>query len=154
MRSKIILVLVWTVFLFSCGGEKAKEEAVEPQAKPSEEAAVSADPKANKGIGPISSVTLGEIDASLAGEGEAIFKAKCTACHKISKRFIGPALQGVTQRRSPEWIMNMALNPEEMIQKDPIAQQLLIEYNGAPMANQNLTEEEARALLEYLRTKN
>lgn len=153
MRSKIILVLVWTVFLFSCGGEKAKE-AVEPQAKPSEEAAASADPMANKGIGPISSVTLGEIDAALAGEGEAIFKAKCTACHKISKRFIGPALQGVTQRRSPEWIMNMALNPEEMIQKDPIAQQLLIEYNGAPMANQNLTEEEARALLEYFRTKN
>ncbi len=153
MRSKIILVLVWTVFLLSCGGEKAKE-AVEPQAKPSEEAAVSADPMANKGIGPISSVTLGEIDAALAGEGEAIFKAKCTACHKISKRFIGPALQGVTQRRSPEWIMNMALNPEEMIQKDPIAQQLLIEYNGAPMANQNLTEEEARALLEYFRTKN
>ena len=154
MRSKIIIVLVWTLFMFACGGEKAKKEAAETQATPSEEAAVSSDPKANKGIGPISSVTLGEIDPALASEGEVIFKAKCTACHKISKKFIGPALQGVTERRSPEWIMNMALNPEEMVQKDPIAQQLLIEFNGAPMANQNLTEEEARALLEYLRTKN
>jgi len=50
--------------------------------------------------------------------------------------------------------MNMILNPEEMIQKDPIAKQLLIDSNGAPMANQNLTEDEARSILEYFRTKN
>jgi len=50
--------------------------------------------------------------------------------------------------------MNMILNPEEMIQKDPIAKQLLVEANGAPMANQNITEPEARQLLEYFRTKN
>jgi len=97
---------------------------------------------------------LGDIDEALVSQGETIFKAKCTACHKITKKFVGPALKGVTQRRSPEWIMNMALNPELMIKEDPIAQQLLIEYNGAPMANQNITEEEARALLEYFRTKN
>ena len=67
---------------------------------------------------------------------------------------MGPALKGVTERRSPECIMNMAMNQEEMIQKDPIAKALLIEYNGAPRANQNITEEEARAMLEYFRTKN
>jgi cytochrome c len=39
-----------------------------------------------------------------------------------------------------------------MIQKDPIAKQLLIEANSAPMANQNLTETEARAILEYFRS--
>ena len=154
MKLKIILVLVWTVFMCSCGGEKGSKETLEKQATPAEQPATSTDPMQNKGIGPISSVTLGEIDATLATEGEAAFKAKCTACHKISKKFVGPALQGVTQRRSPEWIMNMILNPEEMIQKDPIAQQLIIEFNGAPMANQNLTEEEARAILEYFRTKN
>ncbi len=48
--------------------------------------------------------------------------------------------------------MNMILNPEEMIQKDPIAKKLLMEFNGAPMANQNLTEEQARQVLEYFRT--
>lgn len=70
----------------------------------------------------------------------------------MDKKFIGPALAGVTERRSPEWIMNMILNPEEMIQKDPIAKQLMIESNMAVMANQNLTEEEARAILEYFRS--
>ena len=139
----------------SCGDGKKSQTEVPAATKQVEEKSVTpSDPMANKGIGPISSVTLGEIDQSLVSEGETVFKAKCTACHKISKKFVGPALKGVTQRRSPEWIMNMTLNPEEMIQKDPIAKQLLADANGAPMANQNLTEEEARALLEYFRTKN
>ena len=56
------------------------------------------------------------------------------------------------ERRSPEWIMNMILNPEEMMAKDPIALKLLAAYNFAPMANQSLTEEEAREILEYFRT--
>jgi hypothetical protein len=50
--------------------------------------------------------------------------------------------------------MNMILNPEKMTQSDPIAKQLLIEANLAPMANQQLTEEQARKILEYFRTLN
>ena len=51
----------------------------------------------------------------MAAEGQEIFKAKCSACHKMRKRFVGPALAGVTERRTPEWIMNMILNPEVMV---------------------------------------
>jgi hypothetical protein len=65
---------------------------------------------------------------------------------------IGPAMQGVYERRNPAWVMNIMLNPDEMLQKDPIAIALLKEYNNAIMLNQNLTEEEARDLAEYLRT--
>ena len=90
---------------------------------------IARDPMTNKGIGPITSLTIGEIDEAMVAEGETIFKAKCTACHKITKKFVGPALKGVTQRRSPEWIMNMALNPEGMVADDPIAKKLLVEYN-------------------------
>lgn len=147
--------MVITLTMISCGGsDKSKKETPEAAKQEEKSEVSSVDPMLNKGIGPISSVTLGEIDQALVTQGEVVFKAKCTACHKISKKFVGPALKGVTQRRSPEWIMNMTLNPEEMIQKDPIAKRLLAEANGAPMANQNITEEEARALLEYFRTKN
>jgi hypothetical protein len=76
----------------------------------------------------------------------------CTACHKPEKNFIGPAPKGVLDRRTPEWIMNMILNPEQMVKEDATARQLLIEFNGAPMANQNLTKDEARQVLEYFRT--
>ena len=107
----------------------------------------------NKGVGPVKSVTLApETDQKLAAEGAEVFKNMCTACHKVDKKFIGPSLIGVTERRAPEWVMNMMLNPEEMIKNDPIARQLLMESNGAPMANQNLSRDQARAILEYLRT--
>ena len=92
------------------------------------------------------------VDQALAEKGKELFKINCTACHKPTKKFIGPAPKGILERRAPEWVMNMILNPEEMIANDPIAKQLLLEANGAPMANQHLNEEQARAILEYFRT--
>ena len=70
----------------------------------------------------------------------------------VDQRMIGPAMEGVLERRSPEWVMNMILNPDGMLREDPIAKALLKEYNNAIMLNQNLSEEEARELLEYIRT--
>ena len=64
---------------------------------------------------------------------------------------IGPAMVGLDQVRTPEWLMNMILNPEEMIKKDPIAKALLEEM-GSIMLDQNLTETQAREILEYIRT--
>ena len=152
MKLKVIVLAIFAALITSCGGEGKKEEKVSSPVEEQKAVVEETDPMKNKGIGPITSVTLGEIDQKMADEGKAIFTLKCTACHKISKRLIGPALVGVTTRRSPEWIMNMILNPEEMVAKDPIAKKLLAEYI-APMANQNLTEAEARLILEYFRTK-
>lgn len=104
-----------------------------------------------KGIGPVKSVTLGQIDSALAEIGKTKFEAVCTSCHKLNEKYIGPTISGVTKRRKPEWIMNMILNPTEMLAKDSTAKKLLAEFIS-PMANQNLTEEEARAVLEYFRT--
>jgi mono/diheme cytochrome c family protein len=141
------------MIFFSCGGDattttstesKTTEEKVEENAAPT-------DPMTNKGIGPISNVELAAIDDAMAKEGEAVFAAKCTACHKVGKRYIGPDVSGVITRRTPEWIMNMIMNPEEMVANDPIAKELLMEYS-APMANQSLTEDETRKILEYFRT--
>ena len=109
----------------------------------------------NKGIGPVKTVNpplAATPDQALAEKGKELFKINCTACHKPTKKFIGPAPKGILERRAPEWVLNMILNPEGMIAEDPIAKQLLAEANGAPMANQHLTEEQARAILEYFRT--
>jgi mono/diheme cytochrome c family protein len=106
----------------------------------------------DKGIGPIAEIKLEEIDNNLAKLGKSVFEAKCTACHKMDKRFVGPPLRGVTERRSPEWIMNMILDPEKMVKENPAAKQLLGEYL-APMANQSLSKDEARSVLEYFRTQ-
>ena len=150
MKKIILSVLVLSLALFvSCGDKSKKDTPVKPEVK---EEVTEVDPMKNKGIGPITSVTLGdEIDQDLAKQGAEVYVKMCSACHKPEKRFIGPAPKGIMERRSPEWIMNMILNPDEMVQKDPIARALLAEYLS-PMANQNLTEEQARAVLEYFRT--
>ena len=102
------------------------------------------------GIGPVKELTVGPIDEAVAAKGEALFTVKCSACHKMDKRYVGPALGDVTARRAPAYIMNMILNPEGMIQNHPEAKALLAQFM-TPMANQHLTQEEARAVLEYLR---
>lgn len=145
-----VITLVMVTFLFSCGGPAEQKPAA--GASGTVQQSKSDDPMANKGIGPVKELVLAELDPAMAAEGEQIFKSMCSACHKPDEKFIGPAPKGIMSRRSPEWIMNMILNPEEMVKFDPVAKQLLIEANLAPMANQNLTEEQARKILEYFRT--
>jgi len=143
-----ILALV-IVFMVSCGDDKAKKETSNAAAETKKAEVI--DPMKDKGIGPVKSMTLTDIDEAIAVEGKAIFKAKCKACHRVGKRFIGPDVAGVLKRRTPEWVMNMILNPDQMVKENAQARQLLMEYS-APMANQNLTEDEARKILEYFRT--
>jgi len=155
MKLKVFVIVLAAVMASSCGNDskKGNNSTVPVEVKKEEvKDVVAVDPMQDKGIGPITSLTLGEIDQTMADEGKEIFKTKCAACHKISKRVVGPALVGVTTRRSPEWIMNMILNPEGMVAENEAAKKLLAEYL-APMANQNLTENEARLILEYFRTK-
>ena len=149
MKLKVLVLVITVAIISSCGGDGKKSDKVAAPKEAEKEVVV--DPMKDKGVGPITSITLGEIDEAMAVEGKGVFKAKCSACHKMSKRFVGPGLAGVTERRTPEWIMNMILNPEKMVAENPAAKQLLAEYLS-PMANQSLTEKEARLILEYFRT--
>ncbi|PJZ26525.1 cytochrome C [Leptospira hartskeerlii] len=132
---KITPVILGLIAFSYCGKEKPAEA----------ESSVG-----SKGIGPVTSVTLGTLDEGMAQKGKQNFETKCSACHKFEEKVVGPALKGVTERRTPEWIMNMILNPMEMTQKDPIAQELLAEHL-TQMTFQNVKESEAREILEYLR---
>jgi len=153
MKLRILsFALISSLFLIACGKENKSKKAATPK-KTEVKTEVTLDPMQDKGVGPVKSVTIGALDQALADKGHKLFKANCTACHKISKRYIGPALKGVTKRQSPEWIMNMILNPEVMIVKNATAKALLAKFN-APMANQHLTQDQARAIYEYFRTKN
>ena len=160
---KKFLTISFALFLMGCGGnEEKKKDPFTLKKQPGTETAGAnkTSTKAsetidltNKGIGPVKTLELpAEIDQAMAAHGAEIYQKMCTACHRPDKKFIGPAQKGVLERRTPEWTMNMILNPEEMLQKDPLAKALFVEFNGSPMANQNLTQEEARAVLEYFRT--
>ncbi len=164
MKNTLKLLIVFCVtLLMGCGGkEENKKEpfTLKKQTNTENKTEVNKNTKAsetidltNKGVGPITSLKLPEeIDQAMVAHGQEIYNKMCTACHRPDKKFIGPAQKGVLSRRTPEWIMNMILNPEGMLQEDPMAKALFVEFNGAPMANQNLTQDEARAVLEYFRT--
>lgn len=160
------LAIIFSVLLISCGGkEEKKKDGFSVDRSKSTEKPVETAPAADavpaskritleeKGVGQIKDITLdAEIDTEMAAAGETIYNNNCTACHKLDKRFIGPSPRGIMERRSPEWIMNMILDPKLMTEQDRCAKDLLIEFNGAAMANQNLTVEETRSILEYFRT--
>ncbi len=155
MKKIHILLMTAAAFSYACGSSSTNESTSEATETAIEEVQedVAVDPLQNKGIGPITEVILdAEINQTMADAGKVVYEAKCTACHKAEKKYIGPSPKGILEKRSPEWVMNMILNPDEMVKEDPIAKALLMEFNGTPMANQNLTEEEARSILEYFRT--
>ena len=143
----------------SCGEKKEeKKDGFEMNRTKTETKAVEAQEGVpvdlnNQGVGPFKDITFAaEVNKDMATAGEAKFKAICTACHMAEQRLIGPALNGVYERRSPAWVMNMIINPDVMLREDPISKALLKEYNNAIMLNQNLSEEDTKAVAEYLRT--
>ncbi len=105
------------------------------------------------GIGPIKDkVDLGlHIDKEMAAKGEELFNKKCSVCHEIHESNRGPALGGVLGKRSPQFVMNMILNPDGMIENDPQIKALKAVYE-IRMDNLHLTRKEAREIVEYLRT--
>ena len=145
IASTIVLVF-FTVMLLSCKGEKEENSDITESGKGKTEE----QEEVEKEVVEIESVS--PINHELAEKGELAFKNKgCTACHTIGKgKLTGPDLAGVTQRRKLDWIQNQILHPEEMLEKDPIAKELLATYL-IKMPNQGVTPEQAQAIIMYLR---
>lgn len=148
-------ILAALVALAACGGDAPPTDA--PGSNPSATSAAApagSDLTAvelEQGLGPIRDLQLGDVDHELAEEGEKAFVTKCSACHKIGERYVGPPLGVVLDHRRPEFVMNMILNANEMVQRHPAIKELLAQYY-TPMPVQVTDQAEARAILEYLRS--
>lgn len=104
------------------------------------------------GIGPFTEeVTVDVGDEALVAEGERNFQLKCEACHRTEERLVGPPLGQVMERRTPTFVANMIMNPEQMAKEHPEVRALLAEY-PIIMPYQNVTEEEALAIVAYLQS--
>ena len=145
------LALGLTLALVGCGGGDAPSGDSRTGADGRSAPAALTDFQLAHGIGPMTTaVELGEPDAEKAERGEEIYQFNCEACHFLEERFVGPPLGDVLERRTATYVMNMILNPEGMARQHPEAQKLLTEY-PLVMPFQNITEDEARAIVEYLR---
>ncbi|MFI5151265.1 MAG: c-type cytochrome, partial [Bacteroidia bacterium] len=106
----------------------------------------------SKGKGKFSEVKLTHpLDQTMIKNGKPVYDVKCGACHKLTdEKLVGPGWKGVTDRRTPEWIMNMITNTDAMLDKDPEAQKLL-ETCLVRMPNQGLSTGDCRDILEFMR---
>jgi mono/diheme cytochrome c family protein len=91
------------------------------------------------------------LEEDLIAQGADIFRDKCSRCHTLdTTEFFVPSFAGITNRRSPEWIMNMILNVDLMLEVDSVAHQLKKETQ-IKMPDRRLSVDQARAVLEYMR---
>lgn len=134
----IILLLFLTT---ACIQEKSKPDQPDEQRIES----------GSNGIGEISHIRLNDtLNRDMVARGKEIYEQKCVTCHQLgTKKAIGPGWEGLTSRRSPEWIMNMATNSEVMAQFDSTAMSLA-EDCQVMMPDQDLTLSEARDVLEFM----
>lgn len=152
--SIVLLVMASSLIMYSCGGGSEEKSVRDETPNPQESAAPApaADANAAKGIGKFTNVELTHpLDEKMVASGKSIYDVKCSSCHKLTdEKLVGPGWKGVMDRRTPEWIMNFATNTDEMLDKDAEAKAMM-EVCMVRMPNQNLKDDEARHIVEFMR---
>jgi cytochrome c551/c552 len=88
-------------------------------------------------------------------EGKTIFSTRCAGCHNVNKTLTGPALAGIDQRRSIEWIVNFVHSSQSMVKSgDKEAVALFEQFNRIPMPDHpDLTEDNIKSIVEYIKSE-
>jgi mono/diheme cytochrome c family protein len=152
IMKKLFIIAVFGVLAYACGSnDKPANDNTESATS---ETPSTSDPAydAKRGTGKFTNVEItAQLDNAMADKGQKVYDVKCASCHKLTEeKLVGPGWSGVTSRRTPEWVMNFVTNTEEMLAKDPAAQAQL-EICLVRMPNQNLSDEEARSVFEFMR---
>lgn len=155
----MLIACATVLFLASCGGGKNESQNATPNATEETTSGTEStgenppyDPNRGEGKFSAENVKLDpQLNVQMAEKGEKIYDLKCASCHKMTdERLVGPGWAGVTERHTPAWIMNFMTNTDAMLDKDPKAQAML-EICMVRMPNQNLTDDDAREILEFMR---
>ena len=88
-------------------------------------------------------------------EGKTIFAARCASCHNVNKVLTGPALAGVHERRSIDWIVSFVRSSQSMVKSgDKEAVAVFEKFNKIPMPDHaDLTAENIKNVVEYIKTE-
>lgn len=147
----IAFVLIGAL-ITACGNNTQKTEQNDNTNSGTKDTVVISQGINSKGIGRFKEIKLTHpLDEEMIAKAQSIYNAKCRACHKLSdEKLVGPGWKGITDRREPEWIMNFITNTQVMLDKDQAAQSDLITCI-VRMPDQDLTDEQARQMLEFMR---
>ena len=145
----LLITGVISLFAISCGGEGVKKD--QPPVDVNE--LTKNQPETHGTQIKESDITVtNPLNAEWVTTGKSTYELKCQSCHRLTEeKLVGPGWKNVTKRRQPVWIMNMATNVDMMLETDPEAQKLL-EQCMVRMPNQNLSKDDARKVLEFMRS--
>lgn len=88
-------------------------------------------------------------------EGKALFTTRCASCHNVNKVVVGPALAGVTERHTEDWIVHFVHSSQTLIKGgDKTAIDLYEKFNKVPMPDHtDLSAESIKRILAYIKTE-
>jgi mono/diheme cytochrome c family protein/nitrate reductase NapE component len=136
--SRQLLLSVAFLLTFTLSGFSQAQAAQDTTAQAAEEGAASADSGGS---------SLGDPAA-----GKALFNSLCAACHKPYSNSIGPALNGVSDRRDMDWIHEWVKNSAALIASgDSEANAIYNEWGQTAMpAFPQLSDSEINNILAYV----
>lgn len=155
----IIGIFAAAVSLFvACGGNDNTENASQTTEDTSsavapEETTVTENPTydPHRGEGKFKEYEAAALNPDWAAKGQNIYNNKCQGCHKLTnEKLVGPGWKGVTDKHSAAWILNFITNPDAMLDQDPELQKQ-IDICMVRMPNQNLSDDEAKEIYDFMR---
>ena len=110
-------------------------------------------PGATAGATPatVAAPAAGGGDAASIAAGDALFKGNCTQCHAINEQVVGPALSGITKRRTLAWLIPWIKNSSKVVASgDEYAVAIYNKYNKQQMPSFALSDKEITSIFAYV----
>ena len=142
--------LLLAFFLTFAGAQQASAQAPASAADVKKEGVV---PGATAAATPatITAPAAGGGDAAAIAAGDALFKGNCTQCHAINEQIVGPALSGITKRRTIAWLIPWIKNSTKVVASgDDYAVALYNKYNKQQMPSFALSDKEITSIFAYV----
>jgi mono/diheme cytochrome c family protein len=91
-------------------------------------------------------------EAAAIAEGDALFKNNCAQCHAVNDKVVGPALAGISKRRSISWLVPWVKNSSKVIATGDAYAVKLFEDNGKQQmpAFPQLSDKQIRSIIAWV----
>ncbi|MBK7964697.1 MAG: c-type cytochrome [Bacteroidetes bacterium] len=103
----------------------------------------------------LSLIVIFQTKAMAQPNGEALFKANCTACHVVGEDVVvGPGLKNVHTKYKEDWLIKWIKNSQAMVKAgDPQAVKVYEQFNKVAMTSFNLSDDEIKSIIGYIKAE-
>ncbi|MGI4972517.1 MAG: c-type cytochrome [Janthinobacterium lividum] len=90
-------------------------------------------------------------DATAIASGDGLFKNNCVQCHAVNEKVVGPALAGISKRRSISWLVPWVQNSAKVVASgDEYAIKLFNDNSKQQMPSFALSKKEIQDIITWI----